>query len=93
MSYSSYLTKVSLTGSKASVVKMLNAAIKNVGNGDTIIVLISEMNVFAHYSYVLGDKYDDLLKRGDYEDINQDRKNLVLDTYKILKMLLRKNIV
>lgn len=51
------------------------------------------MNVFAHYSYVLGDKYDDLLKRGDYEDINQDRKNLVLNTYKILKMLLRKNIV
>ena len=60
---------------------------------DTNIVLISEMNVFAHYSYVLGDKYDDLLKRGDYEDINQDRKNLVLNTYKILKMLLRKNIV
>lgn len=36
MSYSSYLTKVSLTGNKASVIQMLNTAIKNVGNGDAI---------------------------------------------------------
>lgn len=36
MAYSSYLTKVSLTGSKASVVKMLNAAIINVGDGESI---------------------------------------------------------
>ena len=37
MSYSSYLTKVSLTGTKASVIQMLNTAIKNVGNGDTVM--------------------------------------------------------
>ena len=37
MSYSTYLTKVSITGPKASVIQMLNAAIKNVGNGDTIM--------------------------------------------------------
>lgn len=36
MSYSSYLTKVSLMGNKASVIQMLNAAIKNVGNGESI---------------------------------------------------------
>jgi len=36
MSYSAYLTKVSLMGNKASVIQMLNAAIKNVGNGDAI---------------------------------------------------------
>ena len=31
-----YLTKASLTGSKASVIRMLNAAIKNVGDGKVI---------------------------------------------------------
>lgn len=32
-----YYTKVSLAGAKASVIQMLNAAIKNVGNGETIM--------------------------------------------------------
>lgn len=52
MSYSSYLTKVSLTGSKASVVKMLNAAIKNVGKGDAILPedSIEALNARFHFS-------------------------------------------
>lgn len=60
---------------------------------DTNIVLISEMNVFAYYSYIMGADYDNLLKRGDYEDINPDRKKLVLNTYYILEMLLSETIV
>lgn len=36
MSYSSYLTKASLSGDKATVIQMLNTAIKNVGNGETV---------------------------------------------------------
>lgn len=36
MSYSEYLTKVSLIGAKASVLKMLNTAIKNVGGGKAL---------------------------------------------------------
>lgn len=38
MSYSEYLTKVSLTGAKASVRKMLNTAIKNVDGGNALTV-------------------------------------------------------
>ena len=54
MSYSSYLTKVSLTGTKASVIQMLNAAIKNVGNGDTIMPEDSVESIKA--KFILADE-------------------------------------
>lgn len=36
MSYSAYLTKVSITGTKSAVIRMLNAAIQNAGDGIAI---------------------------------------------------------
>ena len=36
MSYSTYITKIFLVGEKASVVQMLNTAIKNTGIGDVV---------------------------------------------------------
>lgn len=36
MSYSTYLTKISIVGEKASVIQMLNTAIKNTGIGDVV---------------------------------------------------------
>lgn len=54
---------------------------------DTDIVLWSELSVFAYYSYVLGPDYDDLLRKGDYEDRNDERKELVLNTCAVLKKI------
>lgn len=58
MSYSAYLTKVSLRGSKTSVVQMLNAAIKNVRNGDVITQEDNIETIKAKFHFIDGNGYE-----------------------------------
>lgn len=55
----------------------------------TVITLWSELCVLAHYcSHSLpSEKIDTLLKTGDYEDRVDERHNLVVRTFRILKDL------
>lgn len=62
MSYSAYLTKVSLRGSKAFVVQMLNAAIKNVRNGDVITQEDNIETIKAKFHFIDGNGYENWLR-------------------------------
>ena len=75
MSYSSYLTKVSLTGSKASVVKMLNAAIKNVGNGDTIMPEDSVESIKAKFVLTDEEWHESRLRMLFHDFLDMDSMN------------------
>ena len=75
MSYSSYLTKVSLTGSKASVVKMLNAAIKNVGNGDTIMLEDSVESIKAKFVLTDEEWHESRLRMLFHDFLDMDSMN------------------
>ena len=75
MSYSSYLTKVSLTGRKASVVKMLNAAIKNVGNGDTIMPEDSVESIKAKFVLTDEEWHESRLRMLFHDFLDMDSMN------------------
>ena len=61
MSYT-YLTKASLTGSKESVIRMLNAAIKNVGDGKVITPEDSIETINAKFHFNDEDGYETWLR-------------------------------
>jgi len=75
MSYSSYLTKVSLTGAKSSVNQMLNAAIKNVGNGDTIMPEDSVESIKAKFVLTDEEGHESWLRMLFHDFLDMDSIN------------------